>query len=114
MVVAIMSDTREQHYAIVGGLIRAADLAKAMEDLFQAAQDAMEIQKDKSAIAEIQAEMALMGMLKNYTEFMTETGQNALAMLAWGQQAATRQIEEGSGKIIDASEALAKRSTKAA
>jgi hypothetical protein len=56
----------------------------------------------------------MQGMLRNYTEFLTETGQNALAMLAWGQQAATRQIEEGSAKVIDASEALAKRSTKAA
>ena len=56
----------------------------------------------------------MQGMLRNYTEFMTETGQNALAMLTWGQQAATRQIEEGSGKIIDASEAIAKRLTKAA
>ena len=56
----------------------------------------------------------MQGMLKNYTEFLTETGQNALAMLTWGQQAATRQVEEDSAKVIDASEALAKRSIKAA
>jgi glutamyl-tRNA reductase len=56
----------------------------------------------------------MQGMLKNYTEFLTETGQNALAMLTQGQQAATRQVEEGSAKVIDATDALAKRSTKAA
>jgi hypothetical protein len=56
----------------------------------------------------------MQGMLKNYAEFLAETGQNAMAMLTWGQQAATRQVEEGSAKVIDASDALAKRSTKAA
>ena len=55
----------------------------------------------------------MQGMLKNYTEFMTEVGQNTLAMLAWGQQATTRQVQDGSEKVIDAADALARRSHKA-
>ena len=54
----------------------------------------------------------MQGMLRNYTEFMTEIGQNALAMLAWSQQATTRQVQDGSQKVIDAADALAGRATR--
>jgi hypothetical protein len=55
----------------------------------------------------------MQGMLRNYTEFMTEVGQNTLAMLSWSQQTTTRQIQDGSEKVIDAADALARRSHKA-
>jgi hypothetical protein len=55
----------------------------------------------------------MQGMLKNYTEFMTEVGQNTLATLAWSQRATTHQLQDGSEKVIDAADALARRSHKA-
>ena len=55
----------------------------------------------------------MQGMLRNYTEFMTEVGQNTLAMLAWGQQATTRQLQDCSQEVIAATDALPRRPHKA-
>jgi hypothetical protein len=51
----------------------------------------------------------MQGMLKNYTEFMTEVGQSGMAALAQGQAAMMRQVQEASETVVDASEARARR-----
>lgn len=45
------------------------------------------------------------GMLQNYTTFLTEVGQSGMAMLAQGQAAMTRQVQEASGKVLGGSKA---------
>jgi hypothetical protein len=44
------------------------------------------------------------GMLKNYTEFLTEVGQAGVAMLTQGQAAVMRQMEGASGHVFAASQ----------
>ena len=44
------------------------------------------------------------GMLKNYTEFLTEVGQASVAMLTQGQAAMMQQVQEVSGKVLAASQ----------
>ena len=52
------------------------------------------------------------GMLKNYTEFLTEVGQTGMAMLAQGQAAMTRQMQEASEQVMDAASQTAKRGAR--
>ena len=44
------------------------------------------------------------GMLKNYTEFLTELGQAGMAMLTQGQAAMMRQVQEASEQVVEASQ----------
>lgn len=55
----------------------------------------------------------IQGMLKNYTEFLSEFSQGSIAMLGQGQAALTRQVQAASDDIVDATEAQGrgKRST---
>jgi len=52
------------------------------------------------------------GMLKNYTEFLTDVGQTGMAMLAQGQAAMTRQMQEASEQVMDAASQTAKRGAR--
>jgi pyrroloquinoline quinone (PQQ) biosynthesis protein C len=51
----------------------------------------------------------MQGMIKNYTEFMTEVGQSGMAVLAQGQAAMMRQAQEASENVIDASDGRGRR-----
>jgi hypothetical protein len=51
----------------------------------------------------------MQGMLKNYTEFMMELGQSGMAVLAQGQAAMMRQVQEASENVVDASGARGRR-----
>lgn len=42
------------------------------------------------------------GMLKNYTEFLTEVGQAGMAMLTQGQASMVHQAQEGSEQVVEA------------
>jgi hypothetical protein len=54
------------------------------------------------------------GMMKNYTEFVTELSQGGMAMLSQGQAAMTRQVQEATTGIIEASDARGRRTRQAA
>jgi len=54
------------------------------------------------------------GMLKNYTEFLTELGHSGMAMLSQGQAAMTRQVQEATNDVIDATDARGRRARQAA
>ena len=51
----------------------------------------------------------MQGLLKNYTEFFTELSQSSMAMLSQGQAAMTRQAQETTNEVIDATEARVRR-----
>ena len=55
----------------------------------------------------------MQGMLKNYTEFMMESAQIAMAVLVQGQAAMARQAEEIGSNVIDAADARGRRNKKA-
>ena len=44
------------------------------------------------------------GMLKNYTEFLTELGQVGKALLTQGQAAMVRQVHDAAGQAVGASQ----------
>ena len=50
------------------------------------------------------------GMLKNYTEFMTEWGQSAMATFAQGQAAMVARAQEATGNVVDVADARGRRS----
>lgn len=56
----------------------------------------------------------MQGMLKNYTEFLSELSHSGMAMLSQGQAAMTRQAQEATNGVIDATEARARRARQAA
>lgn len=51
----------------------------------------------------------MQGMLKNYTEFLTELGQTSMAVATQAQEAMTRQAQQATDNVIDASEARTRR-----
>ena len=53
-------------------------------------------------------------MLKNYTEFLTEFSQSGMAMLSEGQAAMTRQVQEATNDVIDATDVRGRRARQAA
>ena len=56
----------------------------------------------------------MQGMLKNYTEFLTELSHSGMALLAQGQAAVTRQAQEVKHDVIEAVEAGGRRARAAA
>ena len=55
------------------------------------------------------AEM-MQGMLKNYTEFLAELGQNGMTLLSQGQAALVRQTQEAADSVAEVTDARARRS----
>jgi hypothetical protein len=49
------------------------------------------------------------GMLRNYTEFLTDVGQTGMALLTQGQATMTRQMQDASEQVMDAASQTAKR-----
>ncbi|MBC7993542.1 MAG: hypothetical protein H7Z15_09910 [Rhizobacter sp.] len=67
-------------------------------------------QKSASGLAQSNAFAQLtQGILKNYTEFVTELSQSGMAALAQGQAEMVRRAQEAGGNVIDASTARSKR-----
>jgi hypothetical protein len=57
----------------------------------------------------------MQGMLKNYTEFLTELNQSGMAMLSQGQAAMTEQLQKATNGVIDnATDARTRRARQAA
>jgi hypothetical protein len=85
--------------------------SQAREDasrLFQTASESAMKLMQSGAYAHL-----IQGMLKNYTEFLSDFSQGSIAMLGQGQAALTRQVQEATDDIVDATEARgrSKRST---
>jgi hypothetical protein len=79
------------------------------QNLFQQGQGSATNLAQSNAFAQL-----MQGMLKNYTEFMTELGQSGMAVLAQSQAAMMRGAQDVSENVIDASEARGRRTRQAA
>ena len=51
----------------------------------------------------------MQGMLKNYTEFLTELTQNGMVMLSQGQAAMTSQLQDAASAASDATKSHGRR-----
>ena len=72
-------------------------------------------QSSAASLAQSQAFTALMqGMVKNYTDFVSELSQSTYAMMSQGQAALLQQTQEAASNVIDAADAQARRHRKAA
>jgi hypothetical protein len=56
----------------------------------------------------------MQGLLKNYTEFLTELGRTTMAMMSEGQAALLRQTQEATSGVIEATDMRARRTRQAA
>jgi hypothetical protein len=56
----------------------------------------------------------MQGMLKNYTEFLTEFSQSTLAALSQGQAALVRQTQDATDSVVEATELRGRRARQAA
>lgn len=77
--------------------------------IFQQASDSALKLMQSGAFAQM-----MQGMLKNYTEFVTELNQSGMAMLSQGQALMTRQVQEATDGVIDAADARVRRTRQAA
>lgn len=77
--------------------------------LFQQASESVMKLMQSGAFAHL-----MQGMLKNYTEFLTELSQSGMAMLSQGQAAMTRQVQEATNEVIDAADVRGRRGRQAA
>lgn len=77
--------------------------------MFQQASESASRLMQSGAFAQL-----MQGMLKNYTEFLSELGQSGMAMMSQAQGAMTRQVQEASDVVIDASDARGRRARQAA
>ncbi len=82
--------------------------ANASQFFQQASDSAMKLMQS-GAFAQL-----MQGMLKNYTEFLTELSQSGMSMMSQGQAALTRQMQEATNEVVDATDARARRSRQAA
>jgi hypothetical protein len=56
----------------------------------------------------------MQGMLKNYTEFLSELSHSGMALMSQGQAAMTRQVQDATNGVIDAADARGRRARQAA
>lgn len=82
--------------------------ANASQMFQQASESAMRLMQS-GAFAHM-----MQGMLKNYTEFLTELSQSGMVMLSQGQASMTRQMQDTNSGIVDATEARGRRSRQTA
>ena len=67
-------------------------------------------QASTASLAQSQAFIALMqGMVKNYTDFVSELTQSAYAMMSQGQATFLQQTQEATANVIDAADARSRR-----
>jgi len=82
--------------------------ASASQLFQQASETAMKLMQS-SAFTHL-----MQGMLKNYTEFLAEFSQSAMAMVSQGQAAMASQVREATNDVIDATDARNRRARQAA
>jgi len=82
--------------------------ANASQLFQQASESAMKLMQS-GAFAHV-----MQGMLKNYTEFLTELSQSGMATLSQGQAAMTRQVKQATDAVVDATDARGRRARQAA
>lgn len=87
----------------------AAQAGANASQMFQQASESTMRLMQSGAFAQL-----MQGMLKNYTEFLSELSQSGLAILAEGQAAVARQVQEASNGVIDAADARGRRARQAA
>jgi hypothetical protein len=83
--------------------------AATAQNFIQQAQQSAASLMQSNALAQL-----TQGMLKNYTEFLTEWNQSAMAALAQGQAALVARAQEVTGTVVDAAEARSRRGRQAA
>jgi hypothetical protein len=88
--------------------ITAQASANASQLFLQASESAMKLMQS-GAFANM-----MQGMLKNYTEFLTEVSQSSMALLSQGQATMTRQVQEATNEVIDATDARGRRARQTA
>ena len=81
----------------------AAQAGASPQDLFQRGQELTMSLVQSNAFAQL-----AQGMLKNYTEFVSEAGQSGMALLAQGQAAMTQQVQEATDKASAATKGTKK------
>jgi hypothetical protein len=82
--------------------------ANASQLFQQASESAMRL-THSGAFADL-----IQGMLKNYTEFLTELSQSSMAIMSQGQASMTRQLQEAADNVIDVTDARGRRARRAA
>lgn len=55
----------------------------------------------------------MQGLLKNYTEFLAESGRATMAMLSEGQAAFAQRAQDSAGAVLEAAASTGRRSAKA-
>ncbi len=72
-------------------------------------------QTSATSLARSHAFTGLMqGMVKNYTDFVSELAQSAYAMMSQGQATFLQQTQEATAHVIDAADARSRRPRQAA
>jgi hypothetical protein len=85
-------------------------LAQANMDLLTRFSTSPEVTESTMQLMHSSAFAHLMqGMMKNYTEFVTELSESGMAMLSQGQAAMTRQVQEATSGVIDVADARGRR-----
>lgn len=82
--------------------------ANASQLFQQASESAMKLMQSGAFMHLMQ------GMLKNYTEFLTELGQSGMTLLSQGQAAMSRQVQDATEGVIEATEVRGRRARQAA
>lgn len=75
----------------------AAQAAATAQALMQRSQESAASLVQSSAFAQL-----AQGMLKNYTEFLTELGQSCMALFMQAPAAMAQQLQEASKQVVDA------------
>jgi hypothetical protein len=81
--------------------------ANAGQAFQQASESAMKLMQS-GAFAQL-----MQGMLKNYTEFLTELSQGSIAMMSEVRAAMTRQVQDAANGVIDIPDARNRRGRQA-
>jgi len=77
--------------------------ANASQLFQQATQSAMNVMQSSAFTRLVQ------GMLKNYTEFVTELGQGAMLAMSQGQASLVNRVQQAAGEVVDAADARGRR-----
>ena len=77
--------------------------------LFQQASESATKLMQSGAFAQM-----MQGMLKNYTEVLTEFGQSTMAMMSQGQAALLRQTQQATDGVVEATDIRGRRGRQAA
>ncbi|HSW05937.1 hypothetical protein [Aquabacterium sp.] len=85
------------------------EVSTSASNLFQQATDSATQLMQSGAFANL-----MQGLLKNYTEFLTELSQGSMALLSQGQSALVRQTEQVADSVVEASEVHGRRLRQAA